>query len=101
MSNLHAHEPSMANDCKTPTDEQATSMGSQLHLLDLLIEFIDCHSFSDLHIEEYAKSLIYPAASEWPFSVFPDENAVQDMYMHRGGMYAYYTFQTRNGTWTQ
>ena len=81
------------------TDEQAGSLGNQLALLDLLIEFVDCYSFSDLHIEEYLTKLIYPAANEWPFSVFPDENAVQDMYMNRGGLYAFYIFKRRNGTW--
>ena len=95
MSGLHDHKPSME------TVELSASIGNQLHKLDLLIEFIDCHSFSDLHIEEYVTSLIYPAASEWPFSVFPDEYAVRDMYLPPGGMYAYCTFQTRNGTWTK
>ena len=82
-------------------NEQATDLSNKLHLLELLIEFVDCYSFSDLHIEEYLTNLIYPAANEWPFSVFPDHEAVQDMYMNRGGMYAFYIFKTRNGTWTK
>ena len=100
MSNLNVHGPPFANICEFLTDEQATHIGKQLHLLDLLIELIVFHSFTDLHIEEYAKSLIYPAASEWPFSVFPEGNAVRDMYIQRTGMYAFHTFQKNNRTWT-
>ena len=101
MSDLHDHEPSLVNGFELITDEQATSMGDQLHLLDLLIELVEFYGFQDLHIEEYATSLIHPAASEWPFSVFPNVNAVQDMYIRGTGMYAFHTFQTSNGTWTR
>ena len=83
------------------TDEQAASIGNQLHLLDLLVELIDHYGFQDMHIDEYARSLIFPDSSVWPFGVFPEVEAVQDMYMRRTGMYAYHSFQTRNGTWTR
>ena len=103
MSDFNVHEPAVGHgfELQLISDEQATSMGDQLHKLDLLIELIDHYGFQDLHIEEFATSLIHPASSEWPFSVFPEVKAVQDMYMHCTGMYAFNTYQTRDGTWTR
>ena len=84
------------------TEEQAASIGNKLHQLDVLIEFIAYHDERwDLHTVEYANSLIFPThESEWPFSVFPDITAVQDMYFHPC-LHVFKTFLTCNGTWTR
>ena len=103
MRNIRAHEPSIADPCEIVTEEQSIHIGSRLHLLDLLIELIQFNSFSDLQIDQYAKSLIYPdtETSEWPFGTFPEAPAVQEMYIQRTGMYAFHTFMTSNRTWTK
>ena len=65
------------------TDEQATQIGNQLSKLDLLIELILFNQFSDLHTDEYARSLIIPAPCQWPFALFPEIQAVREMYVQR------------------
>ena len=64
-------------------DDDAIHIGNELHKLVLLIELIQLNQFADLHIDEYARSLIFPGPSQWPFAIFPETRAVQEMYVQR------------------
>ena len=85
MTSLYVHETSIEWEVDVSTDEQECALGTKLHQLDALIDFIcyhhDQHEQWSFDTLAYAHSLICSTTDcEWPFETFPEMDAVQDMY---------------------
>ena len=80
------HEPSGPANWDILTfiaQDDALFISNELHRLVLLTELIQLNQFADLHVDEYARSLIFPGQLQWPFAIFPEIKAVQEMYVQR------------------